>query len=86
MKKVTLKRLQLTNFKGIRSLTVDFGPEQTTIAGDNATGKTTIFDAFTWCLFGKDSQDRTTFGIKTVDKGGQVIERLEHEVSATLEI
>lgn len=86
MKKVTLKRLQLTNFKGIRSLTVDFGPEQTTIAGDNATGKTTIFDAFTWCLFGKDSQDRTTFGIKTVDAAGQVIERLEHEVSATLEI
>ena len=86
MKKVTLKRLQLTNFKGIRSLTVDFGPEQTIIAGDNATGKTTIFDAFTWCLFGKDSQDRTTFGIKTVDAAGQVIERLEHEVSATLEI
>lgn len=86
MKKVTLKRLQLTNFKGIRSLTVDFGPEQTTIAGDNATGKTTIFDAFTWCLFGKDSQDRATFAIKTVDAAGQVIERLEHEVSATLEI
>lgn len=86
MKKVTLKQLVLLNFKGIRNLTVDFGPEQTIIAGDNATGKTTIFDAFTWCLFGKDSQDRTTFTIKTVDNTGQVIERIEHEVTAILEI
>ena len=86
MKKVILKRLQLTNFKGIRSLTVDFSPEQTIIAGDNATGKTTIFDAFTWCLFGKDSQDRTNFTIKTVDESGNVIDRLEHEVTAILEI
>lgn len=86
MKKVTIKQLQLTNFKGIRSLTINFYPEQTIIAGDNATGKTTIFDAFTWCLFGKDSQDRTAFGIKTVDKEGKTIERIEHEVTAIIDV
>lgn len=57
-KKVTLKELTLKNFKGIRDLAVKFG-EVTTIAGANATGKSTVFDAFTWVLFGKDSNDRT---------------------------
>lgn len=45
-KKVTLKELTLRNFKGIRDLAVKFG-EVTTIAGANATGKSTVFDAFT---------------------------------------
>mgnify|MGYP003239503915 CR=1 FL=1 len=69
-KKVTLKELTLKNFKGIRDLAVKFG-EVTTIAGANATGKSTVFDAFTWVLFGKDSNDRTdsgkgAFTVKTV--------------------
>ncbi len=85
MKKVTLKWLHLTNFKGIRSLTVGFGPEQTTIAGDNATGKTTIFDAFTWCLFGKDAHGKTDFELKT-KQNGVVIPKIEHEVTAILEV
>ena len=67
-KKVTLKELTLINFKGVRNLTVKFG-EVTNICGRNATGKTTVFDAFTWVLFGKDSQGNqdSNFGIKTVD-------------------
>lgn len=51
-KKVTLKELTLKNFKGIRDLAVKFG-EVTTIAGANATGKSTVFDAFTWVLSAK---------------------------------
>lgn len=86
MKKVTLKQLELTNFKGTRSLKIDFKPGETIIAGDNATGKTTVFDAFTWCLFGKNSQDKKVFTIKTVDITGNPIERLEHKVTATLDI
>lgn len=87
---VTLKRLVLKNFKGVKELTADFG-RQTTVAGENATGKTTIFDAFTWCLFGKDSQGRTDsakggFTVKTVDKTGVAIEKLEHEVTTVLDV
>ncbi len=83
--KITLKQLSLLNFKGQKSLTIDFN-EQTTISGANATGKTTIFDAFTWVLFGKDSLDRTDFNIKTLDPGNKVIEKIPHEVEAVLDI
>ena len=89
-KKVTLKELTLKNFKGIRDLAVKFG-EVTTIAGANATGKSTVFDAFTWVLFGKDSNDRTdsgkgAFTVKTVGPDGNPILKLEHSVTAVLDV
>lgn len=89
-KKVILKELTLKNFKGIKDLAVKFG-EVTTIAGANATGKTTIADAFTWCLFGKDSNDRTdsgkgAFTVKTVGPDGNPILKLEHSVTAVLDV
>ena len=50
-----LKRLHLENFKCHKALTIDFGGRSTSIYGDNATGKTSIYDGLTWLLFGKDS-------------------------------
>lgn len=84
MKKIIIKKINLVNFKGIRNLTVDFDEQITTICGRNASGKTSIFDAFTWLLFGKDSQDRKSFNIKTIDAQGVAIPRIPHEVSATI--
>lgn len=83
-KKIIIKKLQLLNFKGIRDFTVEFNERQTSILGCNGSGKTTIFDAFTWLLFGKDSLDRKAFSIKTRDASGKTIEKLPHEVSAVL--
>jgi DNA repair protein SbcC/Rad50 len=83
---IKLKELQLSNFKGIRELTVIFDEEKTDIYGSNATGKTTLFDAFCWLLFGKDSQDRTNFEIKTLDKDNNPINRLEHRVKGILSV
>lgn len=85
MKQIKIKQLHLVNFKGIRELKIDFAGD-TTIQGANGTGKTTIFDAFTWLLFGKDSTDRKAFNLKTLDKDGKPIERLPHEVAALLEV
>lgn len=90
-KEIILKKMTLKNFKGIRELNVDFGEKETTISGANATGKTTVFDAFTWCLFGKDSSDRTdsgrgSFTVKTVDPSGNALEKLEHEVEVVMEV
>ena len=53
----------LTNFKGIRNLRIDFG-NRDIIHGANGTGKTTVNDAFTWVLFGKDSLDRQKFELR----------------------
>ncbi len=90
-KEIILKKMTLRNFKGVRELNVDFGEKETTISGANATGKTTVFDAFTWCLFGKDSSDRTdsgrgSFTVKTVDPSGNALEKLEHEVEVVMEV
>jgi len=86
MKEVKLKQMSLTNFKGLRDVSITFNDDVTSILGKNGSGKTTIFDAFTWLLFGKDSEDRKAFNIKTLDSNGNAIERLPHEVSAVLTV
>lgn len=85
MKKVNIKELSITNFKGIKSLTIRFN-KNTSIYGANGTGKTSVIDAFLWLLFGKDSQDRASFEIKTLDKNNKPIEKLEHTVEAVLDV
>lgn len=76
-----LKKLELLNFKGLTSFTLDLKGD-VVIRGDNATGKTTVFDSVCWLLFGKDSLDRADFEIKTLD-GGEPIHKVNHEVTGT---
>lgn len=52
---IQLKQLRLENFKCHKALKLDFGGKDASIYGDNATGKTSVYDALTWLLFGKDS-------------------------------
>ena len=82
---IVLKKLSLCNFKGSGKNTLNFSPE-TNIYGANGTGKTTLVDAFTWLLFGKDSSDRKDFSIKPLDFMGKPTEKLEIEVEAIIEI
>lgn len=84
MKNIIIKRMHLLNFKAFKDFSIEFNEHITTIQGRNGSGKTTIFDAFTWLLFGKNSDDRKDFGIKTKDADGNVIENVPHEVSAIL--
>lgn len=81
-----LLNLKLKNFKGIRNFSLDAGGENISILGRNATGKTTIFDAFTWLLFDKDSLNRKDFEIKILDENGKPLHGLEHEVEAVIDI
>lgn len=83
---VRIKKMTLENFKGIKNLEIDFDGQNAIIYGDNATGKTSLFDAFLWLLFGKDSSDRSDFGVKPYDENGQEIHNLETVVEAELEI
>lgn len=78
--------LKLKNFKGIKDSEINFNCKDTNIYGANATGKTTIFDAFKWLFFDKDSSDRKDFNIKTLDANNRPIHFLEHEVEAILVI
>ena len=76
-----LTKLELLNFKGLKAFTIHFNGD-VIIRGDNATGKTTVFDSVCWLLFGKDSLDRADFEIKTLD-GGEPIHKVNHEVTGT---
>lgn len=80
---IKLEKLSLLNFKGIKEFATDFS-DMTTISADNGVGKTTIHDAFTWLLFGKDSTDSTVFEIKTLDKNNRPIHNLDHQVTGEI--
>lgn len=86
MNEIKLINLNLRNFKGIKNFKLETQGRNAFIYGDNATGKTTIMDAFIWLLFDKDSQNSSNFNIKTLDKEGRVIHGLEHEVTAVIQI
>lgn len=76
-----LTKLELLNFKGLKAFTINFNGD-VIIRGDNATGKTTVFDSVCWLLFGKDSLDRADFEIKTLE-AGEPIHKVNHEVTGT---
>lgn len=83
--KIQLKKLILKDFKGIKKLEIDFS-EKTNISGDNATGKTTVFDAYSWLLWGKDSLNRKDFEIKPYDVNNEVVHNLESSVTGVFDI
>ena len=58
------------------------------IIGKNRIGKTTIFSAFLYSLFGKDIYDNSEnqFSLKTKDENNQVIPMVDHIVESTLSI
>ena len=87
MKNIRIKRLALENFKSHKSLTLDFNGGDASIYGDNATGKTSIYDALTWLLFGKDSKGNgeKNIEIKPLNEYGEVRDHLaETAVEAVL--
>ena len=77
--------MHIQNFKGCKDRTIEFG-DKTRISGANATGKTTIFDAFTWLLFGKDSLGSSDFDIRPLNADGNMINNIEISVEAKISV
>lgn len=82
--KLKIRSLHMENFKGIKSLDVNFS-NKTSIKGQNAAGKTTIFDAFTWLLFNKNSAGEEKFNVRPLNEGMRV-DNVEIKVSAILDV
>ncbi|MBR0365735.1 MAG: AAA family ATPase [Clostridia bacterium] len=80
-----LYKLTLENFQGIRSLELAFDGHSAAIYGDNATGKTTVFNAMTWLLFDKASTGAKDFTPKTRTADGEA-HNLNHTATAELEL
>lgn len=83
--KIILKSLNIENFKGIKRKSIVFA-DKTEITGANATGKTSIFDAFTWLLFNKNGVGEEKFNIRPLDAAGNRIDNVEIKVVAVMEV
>lgn len=83
--RMILKSLHMENFKGIKSLDVNFS-NKTSIKGQNAVGKTTIFDAFTWLLFNKNSAGEEKFNVRPLDKNNKRIDNVEIKVVGAINV
>ena len=79
--KIELKTITLQNFKKSRNVTINF-THNVVISGGNETGKSTIYDAYLWCLFGVTNRPDTT--VQTLDSKNNVIHKLETSVSLVI--
>ena len=82
MKILTLK---LTNFKGIKELTVDFDGNDSSIFAANKIGKTTTADGYFYLLTDKDSENKKNFKIKKLVDGKES-HNLNNEVEGTFSL
>lgn len=81
---IKFKKIRIRNFRGLVSFDANLEGRSVRISGANGLGKSSVADAITWGLFGKDSRRRTAFPIDPVDDAGRIIHNLD--VSVELEM
>ena len=86
MKDIRLLSVELNNFAGVRHFVLDAECSNATVSGRNATGKTTIFNAVTWLLFGKNAKGEEKFSVRPLDAAGQRVHNIDITVEATLQV
>lgn len=74
--------MTLQNFKKVRSQQIDFSHNMV-ISGANKVGKTTIYDAYLWAIFGVTSKKNAT--VQPLDINNEVIHHLETSVTVVLD-
>lgn len=75
----------MRNWRGEKERTTNFNVDAPTfILGGNGLGKSRHFNAFCWLLFGKDSEDRKDFNVRSYDANHNLLHRCECSVEATL--
>ena len=81
--KLKIERMRIENFKGCSSMEIDLSAH-TRLFGMNGIGKTTIADAFSWCLWNKDSHGNApgsdAFRDKPLDEDGKEVHNLDTTV------
>lgn len=85
MKQIELTSIKLEDFRGTKSLELQLDGKDTIVRGANGTGKTTILDAYLWCLTGKDSQGRTDCEIKRREDG-ETLPKVDASVTVVLRV
>lgn len=58
-------KLRLENFQGVKEFEIEPDGKSCSLYGDNGTGKSTIYNAFTWLMYGKPSTGEKNYTPKT---------------------
>lgn len=82
MTKIQIEKMALRNFKGVPSADYAFG-QITDITGGNGSGKSTIYEAYLWCLFDKNASGNKP-KVQPLDEDNQVIHNLTTSVELAL--
>jgi hypothetical protein len=83
---IKLREITIENFKGIRRYHAMFDGNDATITAANGVGKTSVFDAWLWLLFSKDSTGRKEFEIRPLDENKEPIKGLVVKVEAVITV
>lgn len=75
MKKIEVREIRLTDFKGQSEKKIEFG-HRTVVSGKNGCGKTTLADAFMWVFCDKDYSLKSNPDIRP-DNGRECLPRVD---------
>ena len=75
MKKIEVREIRLTDFKGQQEKKIEFG-HRTVVSGKNGCGKTTLADAFMWVFCDKDYSLKSNPDIRP-DDGRECLPRVD---------
>jgi exonuclease SbcC len=79
-----LNNLKLANYKQYAALSLDFREGLVGIIGKNGAGKSTIFEAILYCLFGRDESNKTLVRSSFADAKANVELALEFTIGESL--
>lgn len=85
MTEIKIISLELCNFKCHKHLKLDFNGRNVKISGDNATGKTSVYDSLMWTLFDKNSvgDGGKAIEVKPLGSDGNV---LDHDALTSVDV
>lgn len=78
MKKIEVREIRLTDFKGQSEKKIEFG-HRTVVSGKNGCGKTTLADAFMWVFCDKDYSLKSNPDIRP-DDGRECLPRVDIDI------
>lgn len=82
--RIKIKEIKISRFKAIKDLNIVLDGKDAIISGANGSGKTSIYEAYYWCLFGKTL---TPNGIvQTLDNNNEVVHKVDTVVEVVLAI
>ncbi len=85
MTEIKIISLELCNFKCHKHLKLEFNGRNATISGENATGKTSVYDSLMWTLFDKNSvgDGGKAIEVKPLGSDGNV---LDHDALTSVDV